>query len=762
MGAVCYSHETEVKFTEGILSSSGDWQWFVDCTESDFSSPGEISDVDEFAGFIASVRNPYVHFARIVDSSGIQKLSFATRWLSDVYDCVLVRSGLMRPEDCMKGVAAYDLLCICSFGTNLINRIEGLDSSALLDLRFIYYSNLHQLLDFGRLREEGERLIGLAEKIDLNGIDKALDIVKGNFGGIDVPVDESEVASLLDERFDADFMSFQAPVGTMFFQTWQESLLSDAFRTSYECRHIEPSMRMGSIEYPNVSDWTKGMLAVAKASFADDRAVCVMEVLEFAKFDQVPSTRSQEILVELAVGNAARVVDENETLRKMACTAFRVLEDLMSEKLLDGSLRGEYFKNLAALLSGISDYNELCFMRKHGLPCTKEQNDILRIGAENYLKNSFKAVASSHDLAVLLGDKRNAKCCDQEGAELLLELFRGFVKTMDVETAELFRCAMIFFIELLGNECVDVEWTKGVIISLRHTWQDGYYNAVVAGMQVFSQKVPVSPNQVDEINEAFIKEPCGLAHAFFLQSDEAIASILEGISEHVFVHMFSKTTISEYYPIHARVSSREDDRSIDNLIISKLRKVYEKYSYRFVNALDEQVMVDAFYERLKLGIRTCLPMIAIQPAYTWVIENAPKQYELLPFPDGRPTMGHLTQLFPVLETVIREYGELFNIVPFQADKDSYTKLKDVSTVLADLVQKMSDMTGALQGSNEFLFVHFIMYSPNGFNVRNDCIHGRQYQDSAGVAAAFHMTVICVYMILKRLRELESYFDDDGM
>ena len=125
------------------------------------------------------------------------------------------------------------------------------------------------------------------------------------------------------------------------------------------------------------------------------------------------------------------------------------------------------------------------------------------------------------------------------------------------------------------------------------------------------------------------------------------------------------------------------------------------------------------------------------------------------------TDNDITLHFYILD-IIREYGELFNIVPFQADKDSYTKLKDVSAVLADLVQKMSDMTGALQGSNEFLFVHFIMYSPNGFNVRNDCIHGRQYQDSAGVAAAFHMTVICVYMILKRLRELESYFDDDGM
>ena len=31
-----YEHETKVKFSDGLLSLSKDWQWFIDQTEADF------------------------------------------------------------------------------------------------------------------------------------------------------------------------------------------------------------------------------------------------------------------------------------------------------------------------------------------------------------------------------------------------------------------------------------------------------------------------------------------------------------------------------------------------------------------------------------------------------------------------------------------------------------------------------------------------------------------------------------------------------
>ena len=114
-------------------------------------------------------------------------------------------------------------------------------------------------------------------------------------------------------------------------------------------------------------------------------------------------------------------------------------------------------------------------------------------------------------------------------------------------TAELFYTAMVFFLDVLGsNQEVNKDWVRGVIISLRHAWQDRYYGRVVSGMQHFSHGISVSQEDIKSMNEAFLAEPQGLAHSLMLRTDEEISKILEEMSEHVIVYMFSRTTISEF------------------------------------------------------------------------------------------------------------------------------------------------------------------------------------------------------------------------
>ena len=110
--------------------------------------------------------------------------------------------------------------------------------------------------------------------------------------------------------------------------------------------------------------------------------------------------------------------------------------------------------------------------------------------------------------------------------------------------------------------------------------------------------------------------------------------------------------------------------------------------------------------------------------------------------------------------MIREIGEFFNIVPFCVSRASFNNLKDASGILAEITKKLRDITGTIQGCNEFLFVYYVMYSHNGFNIRNDCIHGRQYQDSSGIALAYRLTVICTYMMLKRLQGLKTIVEEN--
>ncbi|ACV22273.1 hypothetical protein Shel_12450 [Slackia heliotrinireducens DSM 20476] len=44
-------------------------------------------------------------------------------------------------------------------------------------------------------------------------------------------------------------------------------------------------------------------------------------------------------------------------------------------------------------------------------------------------------------------------------------------------------------------------------------------------------------------------------------------------------------------------------------------------------------------------------------------------------------------------------------------------MKNVASVLANLVSELRDITGTIQGCNEFLFVYFTMHSPNSLNIK---------------------------------------------
>ena len=205
----------------------------------------------------------------------------------------------------------------------------------------------------------------------------------------------------------------------------------------------------------------------------------------------------------------------------------------------------------------------------------------------------------------------------------------------------------------------------------------------------------------------------------------------------------------------------QDGRSIDAMITSEIQRVYDNNGYRFLNAMSYQNMIDGYYERIGQKITFTSSLIDIKPAYEWILENAPRQYSLMPFPENQPRLGDLTQLFPLLENTIRKLGEIFDIVPFQAKKESFTRLKDAPSILSDLIGEVCELTGTIQGCNEFLFVYYVMYSENGFNIRNDCIHGRQYQDKGGVTRGFKLAVICTYMMMKHLVDIETTSNEDA-
>ena len=747
-----YEHEVEVRFTEGIMSSSDDWQWFVDYTEKQFDSVTNLRNMDDFNSCYFSIYQIYAHFSKIFESSKFLNIDISAAWLKRLCECIQVKAGTIKLENAIKNDGFFDVLAIMSYSTLLMNRVG--EAKYLFNPQLLFTANLHEIYDFDPLGDLKKHFLEIANGISLDGFDKAVQTLNDNFSSSSKPVDNEYVDALLDRHFHADFLSFQT-VESREFQTWQESLLCDAFKTSCADGVIEPTFRLrDGTENPDTSFWTEEILEKAKASFDDPRAICVIETIEFLKHGITPSGETQEILVELCLNHASECIALNQPPHTILCTAFHVIRQMHERKMLNPVQRERYFRGMHNILEDISDPTAIGFMQTHSIPCTKTQKSLHLKWIQNLAKESLGAVKSLHDLQLVFRNEQIARNCDSDDIELSICLFWQMIDENGLLAADLFYWALQFYIEAMGNPLVDNNRIKNILINLRRSWREKYYKDAVSNMQVLTQEGSISTKTVDQLNTEFLAHPSSLAHATIVQSDDAIADTLESMTEHAVLYLFGKTTISEYFPEHIHVSFDAEGYPIDHLITKEIIRVYDEKSYRFINSLSEQEVIDGFYDGIKDRIGFITSLVNIEPAYGWITDNIVSPYELLPFPGNRPALGHVMQFFPMLENVIRSIGEFFNIVPFQIDKIKFTRLREVSRIIYELVEALESITNTIQGSNEFLFVYHVMYSPNGFNIRNECVHGRRYQGPDGVSEAFRLTVICTYMMLKRLRGLE--------
>ncbi len=67
-------------------------------------------------------------------------------------------------------------------------------------------------------------------------------------------------------------------------------------------------------------------------------------------------------------------------------------------------------------------------------------------------------------------------------------------------------------------------------------------------------------------------------------------------------------------------------------------------------------------------------------------------------------------------------------------------------------------TGSFENVPDLLFVYHFMYNGNSLNIRNECVHGRDYLQGGQLRYAFKVTLLALYMILIRIKIIEDNID----
>ena len=118
-------------------------------------------------------------------------------------------------------------------------------------------------------------------------------------------------------------------------------------------------------------------------------------------------------------------------------------------------------------------------------------------------------------------------------------------------------------------------------------------------------------------------------------------------------------------------------------------------------------------------------------------------------------LAHVTQLFPILENKIREYGSYLSIVPFKEKADEYIHQKDPSSVLHDIILEIYKETSSLENVPDLFFVYQCMYNDNFLNIRNECAHGNAFIFGGELLNGFKLTLICLNVILEKLNYVKA-------
>ena len=83
------------------------------------------------------------------------------------------------------------------------------------------------------------------------------------------------------------------------------------------------------------------------------------------------------------------------------------------------------------------------------------------------------------------------------------------------------------------------------------------------------------------------------------------------------------------------------------------------------------------------------------------------------------------------------------------------KFKVSNSILEEILNDIYEELGSFEVADDIFFVLNYMYNSNSCNIRNECIHGRKYLQGEPFEFAFKLTLICIYLIINRIKIIEN-------
>ena len=746
-------HDEKVKYVDGLLDHSQQWQWFIDLVHDTFEVE-EINSWEDFENSNQPLREVFGYFVKIQEISN-GTWTFSKREFNELWDIASYFLGKSTLEECSLKIETTlgKTMLFCTWITKLGNASQPSPTAYIYDIRILNQRNYFQLIDLQPYLMDETALFEYAKTINIAGFDAPLNCLQDNLSRKVYAFDEDFFSQNEEKLLSYNAISFQT-IRPQPYATWQELYLYDLVRVSISGRQLQPKYRFQDVVVPDITLWKLEHLSEIKSFFQKKAADFIVDTISFILHgtDLPKETKLTHIkLLSKAIQNGI------EKLAALRSSSFEILSLLFEARSLKDCSNESCFKAFLNEFQSITDPVLIIKLKEHSFPISKSQAEIL----STYYQLKFKQIDNiedAYDLNRYLSDSDNPITIDHVHLEAVHDRFNHCIETTEhIIIPNLFYKYMVFLLLVNErNQNITKNWVHSEMIRIQTLWQNTYYELQLQNMHTYSYEQEIPRAETDQLNKVTLANPIVFAQQCIPCSTQKLIEIMQCTAEHALIHEISKTNISRIFP-NGCVKVNLARHDIDEMLAKQIETILETKSYKFLNPLSVDCYLLDIHDRYAQYTKFMASLLQRnEDLYNTIQEETCIQ--LLPYSDT-PCLAMLTQLFPILEIKIREFASQFGFFPFKKSLNEFMQYNDPSSLLREILQRIYEEQQSFENVPDLLFVYNVMYNSNSFNIRNECIHGRDFLSGSSLKFAMTVTLLSLHMIIFRINTIRDNVSD---
>ena len=741
-------HDIRVRYIDGILSQSKDWQWLVDYIEANY----DFDDVDSWSMFIKrhkNLRSLYECFVKIL-SNDIDKTNLSFQILREIYIVAMYFNGKVDSDEaiaeCKSNYAKILLLTI--WITKLQN--QGSSTSIILDMRIFMYRNFFKLVNVEYLQLYEDEIVRFMETIELHGFEIPKKCVLDNINKIQYTSNLEFIKEHREQILRADAFNYSR-IKLSQDVSWEEKYLIDMLNIKIESKGIQPLSIFNGVSYPDISLWKLEIIEHIKQYFNDEVANFVLETISYILYKTDMSDKTILLHMELMLKRLEYI--ESDSIR-IQCSSFEILSYVFKEGI-KRKLRGEHtYREMLSAFHRIEEPKNINLLQTYNIPLSREQ----RTAVKKYYEEQYKLIDEVSNQYELLEYCQNINALKSNTSEYFIKAITKFDAILKNDCdilPSLFYWYMIFLIRL-KNQGMNVE--KRLInyemIRVQKLWEEKYYKKCIDGLNTFEKNIEISSVDIELFNSNVLRNIFIVSQNCMLPDIDSMIRVMETVSKYAISYLVTNIHVDEFYPVQESSRLNYDRHVIDSTLSSIVNNIIKEHGYKFLNVLNTDVYVKAIHKQYINAVKYQSSFFNAEEKLYEMLQDKLREYQLIPY-TKELSLGFITQLFPILEIKLRDLAVMVNIVPFKESEKAFMQYKDPSSILREVLLLVYNELGTYENVGDLLFVYNFMYNSYSLNIRNELIHGRKYIDRNGLRFAFKITLFSLEMILKRIQIIEA-------